>query len=308
MMSRRSALLAIASTTCWPTASVSSSALSADSMLPASPEDRLRGFMRLFAGLHGSCVFTNEGIIYGKVEGQMAKPLYGFLAVLEVRVAEVQPGIFRSEQKEALVCTDLTTRMPLKTFINPYTSERLTPVGYVSPNNVYFFDVTGSYARELPAKRSGLKQLDWRSSASDIWVTESRFNSFPSSITEEEFPRAFSGAVRYSVDILTYRAKTSDFANAKLTSVPSTLTMMSDTPWPLWLMMAKRPGGVIWHGFGQKYARMSDLPDANRRAVNAAYPGFLADPWAFSNAEWGTAAQLRRLRAEGVLDKVEKTK
>jgi len=278
------------------------------SLIPITPIDRLTGFMRLFVGLRGTCVFTNEGIIYGKSDTQMAKPLYGFLAVLEVRVSEVEPGIYRSEQKEALVCTDLTTRMPLKSFINPYTAEKLIPVGYVSPNNRYFFDVTGSYSRTLPKERSGIKQLDWRTSATDIWVTESRFNSFPSAITETEFPRAFSGETRYSVDILTYRAKARDFADNTLPSVPSTLTMVSDTPWPLWLMMGKRPGGVIWHGFGEKYKQLSDIPDVNRRAVDIAYPGFLDDPWGFKSAEWGTAAQLRRLRAQGLLDAPEKIK
>jgi hypothetical protein len=262
--------------------------------------------MRLFSGLSGQCVFTNEGIIYGRPEQQLPKPLYGFLAVLEVKVAEVEPGIFRTEQKEALVCTDLATRMPLKSLVNPYTGDKLIPVGYVSPSNVYFFDITGSYTRTLPAERSGLKAQDWRTSASDIWVTESRFNSFPSSITEAEFPRAYSGPVRHSVDILTYRADARDFANTALASVPSTLTMVSDTPWPLWLMMGKQRGGVIWHGFGQKYRQWSDMPTANRRAVDAAYPGFLDDPWGFPSAAWGTAAQLRRLRAEGLLDAPEK--
>lgn len=278
------------------------------SQIPAAPLDRLRGFMRLFAGVRGKCAFTNEGIIYGKSDTQMAKPLYGFLAVLEFRVTEIQPGVFRSEQKEALVCTDLKTRMPLKSMVNPYTGENLIPVGYVSPNNVYFFDITGSYSRNLPEKRSGVKEQDWRSSATDIWVTESRFNSFPSSITESEFPRAYSGPVRQSVDILTYRASVADFANTALDSVPSTLTMVSDTPWPLWLMMGKRPGGVIWHGFGQKYLSLADIPVVNRRAVDAAYPGFLDDPWGFPSAEWGTAAQLRRLRTQGLLDTPEKSK
>lgn len=130
------------------------------SLIPTTPTDRLRGVMRLYAGLLGKCVFTNEGINYGKSDGKMTKPLYGFLAVLEVRVAEVEPGLFRTEQKEALVCMDLNTRMPLQNMVNPYMGEKLIPVGYVSPNNVYFFDFTGSYTRALPVERSGLKRQD----------------------------------------------------------------------------------------------------------------------------------------------------
>jgi len=61
--------------------------------------------------------------------------------------------------------------------------------------------------------------------------------------------------------------------------------MVSDTPWPLWLMMGKRPGGVIWHGFGEKFKQLGDILDVSRSAVNIAHPGFLDDLWEFESAE-----------------------
>jgi Protein of unknown function (DUF1838) len=268
-------------------------------LLPKTRSDNLMGFMRLYAGLEGSCVMTNEGLIYGKTENDLAKPLFGFLSVLEIRTSGVSAGVFKAEQKEAMVYINPENGGLLGDWTNTYTGETVVPVGYVSPNNTYFFDETGSYSRELPTIRSGTFKLDWRTSSSDIWVTESRFNTFPSSITEAEFPRAYSGPIRKSVDVLTFRAKGRDFADRRLGSVPSELTMMSDGPWPLWMMMGKRSGGVLWHGFGQKYRRLRDLPQALKGPIEAAYPGFLADPWGFPSAQWGTAAQLRRLRAQG---------
>jgi hypothetical protein len=268
-------------------------------LLPKSPEEGLTQFIRMFAGHNQSSVFTNEGIIYGKVPGSLPQPLFGFLAVLDIRAREVSPGLFRSEQKEAMTYLDLATRQPLKRWRNIYNQEDQAVVGYVSPTNVYFFDKTGSAMREPPKAASTAR--DWRSSSNDIWVTESRFNAFPSSITEAEFPRAFGGPVRLSTDILTYRAKAMDFANARLSSVPVQLTMLSDTPWPLWMMMGKAAGGVFWHGFGQKYGRMAEIPAPNRMAIQSAYPGFLDDPWGFPSELWGTAAQLRRLKAQGQL-------
>jgi hypothetical protein len=270
-----------------------------ETLVPKSPEDGLTQFIRMFAGHNQSSVFTNEGIIYGKVQGSFPKPLFGFLAVLEIRAREVSPGLFRSEQKEAMTYLDLATRQPIARWRNVYNHEDQTVIGYVSPNNVYFFDKSGSAMREPPKAASTAR--NWRTSSTDIWVTESRFNSFPSSVTEDEFPRAYAGPVRLSTDILTYRAKATDFANERLTSVPVQLTMLSDTPWPLWMMMGKAEGGVFWHGFGQKYPRMADIPAANAKAIRAAYPGFLEDPWGFPSEPWGTAAQLRRLRSEGKL-------
>jgi Protein of unknown function (DUF1838) len=268
-------------------------------LLPSSPEAGLGDFIRMFAGLDGSRAFTNEGIIYGKVPGELPKPLFGFLAVLDIRAQQVGPALYRSEQKEAMVYLDLTSRQPLRRWTNVYTGEDQTPVGYVSPTNVYFFDTTGSAMREPP--KPGTATRAWRTSATDIWVTESRYSNFPASITEAEFPRAYAGPVRLSVDILTYRAKAADFADRSIASVPIQLTMMSDTPWPLWMMMGRNPGGVFWHGFGQKYARMADLPRVNRDPIEQVYPGFLADPWGFPSEKWGTAAQLRRMKAAGTL-------
>lgn len=272
-----------------------------DRLLPKSPEESLIGFLRLFAGIETTSVFTNEGIIYGKAPGDLMRPLFGFLAVLEIRTKAAGDGVYEAEQKEAMVCLNLASRTLMKDWRNPYTDETLIPVGYVSPVNRYFFTATGSYMRTRPEGGGEPTPRDWRSSATDVWFTESRYNSFPASISAEEFPRAFASPVRNSVDILSYRAKAADFADASLRSVPSTLTMVSDTPWPLWMMMGKREGGAVWHGFGQKYADFAGLPDVNRRLIDEAYPGFLDDPWAYPHAEWGTAAQLRRLRDEGRL-------
>ena len=266
-------------------------------LLPAMPEAGLTGFMRMFAGLSGSSVFANEGLIYGKVEGELPRPLFGFVSVVHVRAREIEPGVWRSEQKEAMACLDMTTRMPVKTIRNPYTNEENYALGYVSPVNVYFFDKTGSGFRDRP--KAGQTSRLWRSSATDVWVTESRYNHFPSSITEAEWPRSYAGPIRDSVDILTYRAKAADFADKRLDNVPVTITMVSDTPWPLWMLMGKRGGVAIYHGSGQKYRSLRDLPPITQRAVDTAYPGFLDDPWAFDATPWGTVAQMKRLRAEG---------
>ncbi len=266
-------------------------------LLPKTPEAGLTGFMRLFAGLTGSSVFANEGLIYGKIEGELPRPLFGFVSVVEVRAKEIEPGVWRSEQKEAMACLDIATRMPVKTIRNPYTDEENHALGYVSPTNVYYFDKTGSGFRARP--KAGQTSRLWRSSATDIWVTESRYNYFPSSISEAEWPRSYAGPVRNSVDILTYRARAADYANPRLDNVPVNLTMVSDTPWPLWMLMGKRPGIAIYHGSGQKYRTLRDLPPITQRAIDLAYPGFLDDPWTFQGEPWGTVAQMRRLRAEG---------
>ena len=266
-----------------------------------SPEESLRQFMRLFSGLAGVVCLTNEGIIHGQPVDDVARPLFGFRSALMIRTTEIEPNVFRTEQREAMHYADLETGAPLESWRSPYLGETLIPVGFVSPLNVYFFDITGSYARELPAQRSGRKFLDWRATDTEVWVTESRFNSFPSGITEEEFPRAYSGPLRKSVDILTYTASQREFADTRRNTVMSQVQMISDTPWPFWMMMGRRPGNVLWNGIGKKYASFAALPDRFREATEQVFPKFLADPWAFPEREFSTVAQLKRLKAAGRL-------
>ena len=264
----------------------------------ATASDPLRDFMRMHSTLAGGAVWTMEGTIQGAMPGETARPLVGFHSLVEVRVAEIEPGVFRTEQREATWLSDRTTGALIDSFANPYTGESNVPFGYVTLTNVYFFDKTGSYQRELPAVRNGAMHQDWGRGGTTIWVSEGRQNVFPSGIDEAEFPRAYAGPNRVSVDILTYHAHLADFVRAT-PSVPVTIHMTTNGPWPFWMMMGRRAGTVIWTGHGEKYARLSDVPKPLLAACEQVYPGFVRDPFAFPQRDFGTGATMRRLRAAG---------
>ncbi len=267
----------------------------------ADPSVQLRTFMRLFSSEAGECAVAYQGTLYGRIPGKLPQPLIAFRTIVQIRAEQIERDVYRTEQREAYHYADLATGAIASTFTNPYTGENVIPIGYVSPNNIYYFDTTGSYARARPAERPGKLTLDWRHDDSELWVTESRYNEFPTSITEAEFPRAYAGPSRSSVDILTYRASLSDIGERQPASVPARLTMVSETPWPLWMMMGKRPGDIMLQGFGRKYRSIADIPAWFAAATESVYPGFMADPWRFSETQFGTAAQLKRLRAAGKL-------
>lgn len=290
--------LATASALSAPTAEVAANESMAEALLPRDPLTSVRQFMRMMAATRGDACLSCEGIVYGHVPGEVAHRLVGFQSALIIRTTEISPGAFRTEQREAMHYADLETGEPLEEFTSPYTAERLKPIGYVSPLNVYFFDARGSYMqRPTNAPERGPK-FDWRTDGSDIWVTESRFNTFASGITEAEFPRAYSGPERKSVDILTYRTQVDLFARPDLTSLPAEISLLSDAPWPFWLMRGREPGGVLWQGFGRKYASFDAMPARFLAATARAYPRFLEDPWGFPEWEYGTAPQMRRLRVK----------
>jgi len=269
--------------------------------LPGNAGDALRNFMRMAGTPAGETCTLCEGLLYGRPPDALPNRLVGFRSALIIRCVEESPGVFRTQQREAMHYTDLARGEPIGEFSSPYDGARLTPIGYVSPLNTYLFDELGS--RMLHPTDSPLRgpPFDWRTDGNEVWVTESRFNIFPSSITEQEFPRAYSGPERRSVDVLTYSTSATAFADSSISALPARVSLLSDAPWPLWLMRGRAAGGVLWQGFGRKYARFAEMPDAARRAVDSVHAGFLDEPWKFPELEFSTAAQLRRLRAAGVL-------
>ncbi|MGQ3230494.1 MAG: DUF1838 family protein [Blastomonas fulva] len=260
---------------------------------PTGASSDLVTFMRLFAVTEGQCALTNAGIIYGKKPGQMPVPLVGYLSVLQVEITQPAPGLFRAAQLEAMVCTTIDGQSLLGLWRNPISDEWVRPVGYASPENLYYFDATGTYPNTPPDGRRGgtSRAIAWLDN--EVSATEVRENSFPSGITEAEFPRAYAGPLRRSMDILTHRTSVQQISTTA-PFVSTVNTMLTDAPWPLWMMMGKADGHVIWHGFGSKYRSLQDIPSKQRQLIDAAYDGFLSNPSSFPRAEWNSVAQLKR--------------
>lgn len=254
-------------------------------------EDMLT-FLRVFAVADGSCALTNAGIIYGKQPGELPRPLCGFLSVLEIAITHPARGLARAAQLEAMVCTTLDGSALLKEWTNVYTGERVIPVGYASPENLYYFTAAGTFTSTPPDGRPPSSTRTLTRVGGELRITDTRLNNFPSGITAAQFPRAFAAPMRRSVDILTHRALLADLAQPGY--VPADNSMLTDAPWPLWMMMGKADGHVIWHGFGSKYRTLAAIPREQAALIDQAYPGFMAHPASFPRRDWSTAAQLKR--------------
>lgn len=261
----------------------------------------LRDFLRLRATPEGEICIGIEGLIYGRPPEDLMRPICGFRSAVTMRVREIEPALYKAEQRESTHYSELESGDVLKSLRNPYTGETVTAIGFCSPTNVFYVDATGTYLGTLPEKRQGKIALDWRVTDHTIRVTEARYNRFPSSITEAEFPRAYAGPNRDSVDVISYEAEHAAFEDRSQNAVAADVHMISDTPWQFWLMMGRRPGHAVWNGYGRKYRDFTALPARFRETVEEFSPGFLADPWNFPVERYGTAAQMRRLKTEGKL-------
>ncbi|MEO0997975.1 MAG: DUF1838 family protein, partial [Pseudomonadota bacterium] len=118
-------------------------------------------------------------------------------------------------------------------------------------------------------------------------------------LRRKEFPEAFSGEIRRSKDIVTYRARIADIVDTSVRVVPTAVSFAADLPWLQWMLMGSRPGHVFWYGQGAKCVGEAGLPAAVRRRVEEIHPGFLANPWHLDGTPHGTLEQMRKLRKAG---------
>lgn len=264
-----------------------------------SAEDRLRALVRLRGHETAPVWLWFDGVIYGRAPDDPLRPLFGFTAILAVRYRRLEDGSFAFEQRESNHYVNLTDGAVLGDWENPYTQRKTVAVGYVSPLLGYRMDLQGTYPLRNPTELHGAFAPQLADDGVEVWSTERRANEFPAGVTEDEFPDAYTGAIRKSADVATYRARLADVVNVDQPFVYASTTITADTPWLLWMLMGRRPGHVIWIGSGAKAPTLAAVPQDVTTRVEQAHPGFLADPWDFDRTPFSSAAQMRRLRAEG---------
>jgi hypothetical protein len=262
------------------------------------PKDRLRALVRLRGREAGEVWQWFEGILYGRADGEVLKPICGFTSVLCVRYETPQDGVYKFAQRESNHYTDLATKRPIGEVKNPYTGKTNIAVGYLSPKWSFHLSGAGVAVASNPDAISG-RVSPFENDGVEIWATESRANDFGSGISEEEFPEAYAGKVRRSADVACYRANAAAVCDPTIPFVRASMDFVADTPWVLWMMMGKSPGHMVWIGQGTKFEQVTDLPADIAARVEQVHPGFLADPWGMKATAYSTVKQMRDLRAAG---------
>jgi Protein of unknown function (DUF1838) len=265
----------------------------------SDPNDRLRALVRLRGRENGEVWQWFEGILYGRAEGEVLKPICGFTSVLCVRYEPPENGVYKFAQRESNHYTDLATKQPIGEVKNPYTGKTNIAVGYVSPKWSFHLSAAGVAMAANPETIVGRVSPTFEDDGLEVWATESRANDFGSGISEEEFPEAYAGKVRKSADVASYRAAKTAICDPSIPFVRASMDFVADTPWTLWMMMGKSAGHMVWIGQGTKFERVDELPGYISHRVEQVHPGFLADPWGMKATAYSTVKQMRELRAAG---------
>ena len=266
--------------------------------------DRLRAMVRLRGCENGGCWLWFGGTVFGRPPDQAITPLFGFHSVVWMVYEPGEDGGWMFRQRESCHFTDLTTGEAQAVFENPYNGRRSPMFGYVSPIFMFRFYAEGTapFGKGKTPMRESRMCPDLQEAAGEIWSTEWRRNEFLTAPRNEEFPDASPGSrARKSVDLATYCGRTADVLNSHIEFVPTRLNFVADVPWLQWMFMADRPGNAVWSGNGVKVAVATDLPDDLTDRIEQLHPGFLSDPFGMDATPFGTIAQMRAAKAEGLL-------
>lgn len=270
---------------------------------PHSRTDLLRILVRLRGAETGESWLWYQGVLHGRPAGDVLRPVCGFTSVLCLRYTPLEDGSgYRFVQRESNHYYSLETGKPIGAITNPWTGKEVVAVGYVSPPWSHRYAVEGTFPETAPGSfTTTANGTPWplETDGQDWWATESRVNEMGAGIDRETFPDAWAGDVRRSADVATYRAHKDLLLDPDVEFVPASLTVVSDTPWVLWLLMGQEPGHMTWYGAGSKVRQVHEIPGTIRDRVEEVHPGFLDDPWGIDGAPFASATQLRQLRAQG---------
>jgi hypothetical protein len=99
-------------------------------------------FVRMRTSYDGKPVmWVYGGVLYVKVEGQVAMPLVGVGGMSFTHAIQEKPGVYHWQLDEVGYYRDLTTGAVLDTFVNPLNGREVRPANYRSPQHMTY---TGS--------------------------------------------------------------------------------------------------------------------------------------------------------------------
>jgi len=182
------------------------------------------------------------------------------------RVAKNANGTYQWLSREVAYYRDLKTGKILDKWDNPVTGKTNDVVQVINdPVNSTF----------------GTRPMPWRVKGDDVFVTINVPLMYPNSLQPADFPEESTGPTYFATESFMFASKLSDFANLKLTSVPTSYSWARTGPWLPWMKMGTRPGYVLYIGQGKKLKSAAELDPVVREYTEKNLPDFMVSPKTF---------------------------
>lgn len=221
-----------------------------------------------------------RGTLFGRLEGQVAVPLFQVNGFSIARATRSGPATWRLDNVEAGYYGDLETGAPLDRWINLLNGLECRVQHYRSYQHL---DVLPD---GIAPVRSGVTSRDSRASATmgvpsifngRLWMHEDLIATAPNK-PKSAFadPLGYSGPQLSAASLATFSAAVRDVQSARRRFVPAQFSYQTMNSWRPFLRMGEAPGAVAFRLFGAKAETLDGVPRSLRERVLSDYPDFLA--------------------------------
>jgi hypothetical protein len=240
--------------------------------LPASaidfnkPDEALQGFIKLRGNTDGSDTYADWKVTVFIVEpGKKALPVMRLDGFNVGRAIKNDDGSYQWLSREVAYYRDLKSGEVLKQWMNPVTGKTNDVVHVINdPVNGKFTAATLS--------------LPWDVRGEDVFLKMDIPLAYPNALQPGDYPEESTGPTYFASEHFLYFAKTKDFDDAKLTSIPVTYAWTRTGPWLPWMKMGQRPGYVLYSGQGKKLKSLAEMDKAVREYTEKNHALFMKAP------------------------------
>jgi len=245
----------------------------------ADDANRFKVYARVRGGAKGAtALWWISGIIYAKIKGDVAKPLFRVLGASQNTITMRADGGLSQTMEEAGYFADLNTGAIMARWTNPITGAPSTPEPY-KMKSMQAIAKDGTVERpNAPFPITAYGGIGAATVNGDtVWIEENfsaRVGLLSPSV-EGRKPEVIAGQFRVIDSLATFQARMDDVMLGDDQFVPATLAFIETDPWFPWMNMGATDGLQLWQLKGRKLRNADELPPDLRARLKADYPDFI---------------------------------
>jgi Protein of unknown function (DUF1838) len=238
----------------------------ADAVDFSKPQESLDAFIKLRGNMSGADTIADWKVTVFIVEpGKRALPVMRLDGFNVGRAIKKEDGSYQWLSREVAYYRDLKNGQVLDKWSNPVTGKTNDVVHVLND------PVNGAFAADR-------MNLPWEVRGEDVFMKMDIPLAYPNALQPADYPEESTGPTYFASEHFLYFAKTRDFDDPKLTSIPVTYAWTRTGPWLPWMKMGQRPGYVLYTGQGKKLKSAAELDAVVREHTEKNYPLYMKAP------------------------------
>jgi uncharacterized protein DUF1838 len=247
----------------------------------------MRAFMKARASIDGTDTWTwFTGTTHAWFPDGKWVPLFAFEGYNVARAVEVEDG-FDLLTREAVFYVSLATREPLEKWSNPFTGAEVEVL--------HIWNDPVNQQMRLDGPR-GPFRAPVTGIGEDLFFNADVFLAYPSPLPRAEYPESSQDDLYKAAELFQFFCKRRDVEDPAVLNAPTQVSWTRLAPWLPWMLMADRPGMLVYHGRGSKLNSFASLPAWIRERVNAEAPHFASAPTEITGPNATSWTTFKRLR------------